>query len=179
MAPAQTESRDSVCAHIGPASILHTAAWEPQCQQFFDKPGPDHHASQFPRYNTAMPGSHRAAARTEGALTTRLHTPINTNSRSALVPVMAMANGVVSSPTPHSTLMALNAICQLLLVARSCRGQAQTQLLRPVSMPACCCCRVLAVLRLGGCCTTCPGALPACVARLLHTTDCHTARHEC
>lgn len=40
------------------------------------------------------------------------------------MPEIAIAYGVVSRPTPHRTLMALKAICQLLLVARSCSTAA-------------------------------------------------------
>jgi hypothetical protein len=45
---------------------------------------------------------------------------MSTSSSSALVPVSASVKGVVSSPTPHSTLTALKAVCQAELVARSC-----------------------------------------------------------
>jgi hypothetical protein len=49
------------------------------------------------------------------------------SSSSELSPLMAIAYGVVSRPTPHKMLMALNAACQLLLVARSCKQVAATE----------------------------------------------------
>jgi hypothetical protein len=48
------------------------------------------------------------------------------SSSRELSPLIAIAYGVVSRPTPHKILMALNAACQLLLVARSCKHRTAT-----------------------------------------------------